>query len=88
MQLSPKRGEGGLRAVALVEKRREGGGRVAGGVFVYLAKGGGCGGVAGRLRFEKQTTVICLRGGLSDVFLLSQTRGGRAREGLFAFKSL
>lgn len=60
---------------------------MAGGVFVYLGRGGGAV-VAGRLRFEKQTTVICLRGGLSDVLQLSQTRRGRAREGLFAFKSL
>lgn len=46
-----------------------GGGGAAGGVFVCLAREEG-GWRVGRLRFEKQTTVICLRGGLSNVFQL------------------
>lgn len=40
---------------------------------------------AGRLRFERQTTVICLRGGLSDVFQLSRHEEGG---GFVCFKSL
>lgn len=53
------------------KEKRRGGGRFAGGVFVCLAREeGGAGVGVGRLRFEKQTTVICLRGGLSNVFQL------------------